>query len=79
MPWIDPLKEAKANLELTQAGFASEVEIIRRRGGNPRDVLEQIAAWREKVKEKGLTLSSDAATDKQAAGPAPANGEQDAE
>ena len=79
MPWIDPLKEAKANLELTKAGFASEVEIIRRRGGNPRDVLEQIAAWREKVKQKGLTLSSDAATDKQAAGPVPANGEQDAE
>lgn len=73
MPWIDPLKEAKGSLELTQAGFASEVEMIRRRGANPDDVLEQIVSWRKKVKEKELLFSSDAATDKQATAANPAN------
>ena len=70
MPWIDPMKEAEALVVLTKAGFASEVEAIRRRGGNPRDVLEQITQWRAEAKRKGLTLSSDAANDN----PAPATG-----
>jgi len=74
MPWIDPMREAEASLALVQAGFASEVEVIRRRGARPDDVLEQIATWRKKVASKGLTLNSDAANDKQAAGPMPANG-----
>ncbi len=59
MPWIDPLKEASAWLALVQAGFASEVEVMRRRGANPRDVLEQINAHRKKVGELGLVFSSD--------------------
>lgn len=60
MPWIDPLKEAKAWEMLVRAGFASEVEAIRRRGGNPRDVLEQIAAFRKAAKDKGLVFTSNA-------------------
>lgn len=64
MPWIDPLKEAKAWNQLTQDGFASEVEVMRKRGVNPRDVLEQIATWRTQVAEKGLLFTSNAATDK---------------
>ena len=68
------MREAEASLALVQAGFASEVEVIRRRGARPDDVLEQIATWRKKVAGKGLTLNSDAANDKQAAGPMPANG-----
>ena len=71
MPWIDPLKEADSLVALTKAGFASEVEAIRRRGSNPRDVLEQITQWRKEVKTAGLTLSSDAANDKGKA-PSPA-------
>jgi len=63
MPWIDPLREAKAWHQLVQDGFASEPEVIRKRGGNPRDVLEQIADWRKKTAEKGLTFASDAATE----------------
>ena len=61
MPWIDPLKEAAAWHLLTQDGFASEVEVIRKRGGNPRDVLEQAAAFRKEAKEKGLVFGSDLA------------------
>lgn len=58
MPWIDPMREAESSLKLAQAGFASEVEIIRRRGGRPDAVLEQIDAWRKKVADKGLVFTS---------------------
>ncbi|RYE43838.1 MAG: phage portal protein [Hyphomicrobiales bacterium] len=62
MPWIDPLKEARAWLMLTQAGFASEVEVIRRRGGNPRDLLNQVADWRKETEDRGIRFNSNAAT-----------------
>ena len=63
MPWIDPVREATAWLELVQAGFASEVEVIRKRGGHPDDVLAQIEAFRIKARAKRLGLSSDLAAD----------------
>lgn len=71
MPWIDPYKEAMAWELLAKNGFASEIEVMRRRGVNPRDVLEQIDTWRTAAKEKGLVFSSDAANDTGA--PAPVN------
>ncbi|MCZ2498145.1 phage portal protein [Xylophilus sp. Kf1] len=74
MPWINPMHEAQAWEKLVQAGFASEVEVIRRRGGNPRDVLEQVSAFRAEAKEKGLRFSSDAAN---AANQAQAQGQND--
>jgi len=58
MPWIDPLKEALGAEALVKAGFASEVEMIRRRGANPDDVLEQIAQFRRKAAEMGLSFST---------------------
>ena len=58
MPWIDPMKEANAWETLVQAGFASEVEVIRRRGLNPRDVLSQIEMFRKESMSKGLKFSS---------------------
>jgi len=63
MPWIDPLKEAVACETLVKAGFASEVEMIRRRGANPADVLEQISAWRAKCLEKGVAFTTSTAPD----------------
>jgi len=45
MPWIDPAKEAAAWEKLEQNTYASGPEIIRRRGHDPHDVLEQQAAW----------------------------------
>jgi lambda family phage portal protein len=60
MPWIDPAKEALAWLTLVQAGFASEVEVIRKRGQTPEALLEQVALWRQKCADKGLTFNSDA-------------------
>jgi capsid protein len=71
MPWIDPLKEALAWQNLVQDGFASEVEVMRKRGANPRDVLEQIKAHRDKAKEKGLVFSSDFANQRAPKAPSP--------
>lgn len=59
MPWIDPAKEALAWLTLCQAGFASEVEVIRRRGGSPADVLHQIAEHRKKAADLGVRLATE--------------------
>ncbi|WP_287915804.1 phage portal protein [Comamonas sp.] len=61
MPWIDPLKEATAWEKLVQAGFASEVEVIRRRGGTPDELLAQIKQWRTQVDKNGLVFTSNAA------------------
>jgi phage portal protein, lambda family len=77
MPWIDPVKEAAAWEKLTQAGFASEPEVIRRRGANPRDVLEQTAEWRRQARDHGLVFSSDAATGSAPAAPMPPDPDND--
>lgn len=61
MPWIDPLKEAEGWKTLVRAGFASEAEVMRRRGVNPRDVLEQIIAHRKRTSDANLVFDSDAA------------------
>lgn len=59
MPWIDPMKEANAYVALVRAGFASEVEVMRKRGVNPRDMLEQTRAWRQEADAAGLVFTSD--------------------
>lgn len=59
MPWIDPLKEALGWLNLVQAGFASEVEVIRKRGQSPSQLLTQVQEWRAKTKAAGLSFSSE--------------------
>ena len=60
MPWIDPMKEAQGAQALIGAGLASEIEMIRKRGRNPNDVLEQIATFRKAAEERGLKFSTDA-------------------
>lgn len=72
MPWIDPLKEALAYEKLVRSGFASEVEVIRRGGRNPRDTMDQITQWRDEAAKRGLRFSSDATNDN------PAGSTQDA-
>lgn len=61
LPWIDPLKEANAWVKLVRAGFASEVEVMRKRGVNPADVLNQVENFRRDAEEKGLVFDSNAA------------------
>ncbi|MFC5551764.1 phage portal protein [Massilia aerilata] len=77
MPWIDPLKEALAWHSLVEDGFASEVEVMRKRGVNPRDVLEQIKAHRDECAEKGLVFGSNFANKDKAAPPAPMQQQDD--
>lgn len=56
MPWIDPESEASADILLESAGYKSALEIIRRRGQNPRDVLEQMRNWQQLVEQYGVKL-----------------------
>ena len=58
MPWIDPLKEAAGWQLLVQSGFASEVEVMRKRGVNPYDVLEQVKTWRQKCEESEIAFET---------------------
>lgn len=49
MPWIDPEKEASAWAIMEDRSYISGSEIVRSRGGNPLDVIDQQARWlREK-------------------------------
>ena len=52
MTWIDPKKEAEALGLMEDRCYVSGPEMIRRRGGNPIDTLEQQSRWlREKEKQ----------------------------
>ena len=55
MPWIDPLKEADAMATMEDNLYMSGPEIIRRRGANPRDVLDQESAWTKRLNQWGLS------------------------
>lgn len=53
MPWIDPKKEVEAWALMEDRAYVSGPEIVRKRGGNPLDVLEQQGRWlREKAAEQ---------------------------
>ncbi len=58
MPWIDPAKEAEAWATLEDRAYASGPEIIRKRGGNPMDTLEQQARWRREKESRGLPVDN---------------------
>lgn len=45
IPWIDPQREANANEIMEDRAWLSAPDIIRRRGGKPRDTARQQAAW----------------------------------
>ena len=59
MPWIDPVKEANANLVMVSAGFKSQAQVIRERGGNPRQTMAEIQRERAEAEERGLAFSYD--------------------
>ncbi len=54
MPWIDPKKEVEAWGMLEDRAYASGPEIIRKRGGNPMDVIDQQARWRREKESRGI-------------------------
>lgn len=63
LPWIDPAREVKAELEAVKAGFKSRTQVIRERGVNPQDTLNQISNERGKDNDLNLIFSSDYAND----------------
>lgn len=64
MPWIDPKKEADAFEQLEKNCHISGPEIIRRRGGTPRAVLDQQSQWLQQKADAGIPAAG--------AAPAPA-------
>ena len=54
MPWIDPKKEAEAWGMLEDRCYVSGPEIIRKRGGNPIDTLEQQGRWTREKAAQGV-------------------------
>lgn len=72
MPWIDPVKEATAWGLLEDRAYASGPEIVRCRGGNPLDVVEQQARWLRVKQAAGLPATGSGAA------PAPAEDQDDA-
>ncbi|MGH8124054.1 MAG: phage portal protein [Rudaea sp.] len=54
MPWIDPYKESLANEIVEDRAYESGPEIIRSRGGNPRDVARQQSWWLRYKKSLGI-------------------------
>lgn len=56
MPWIDPEKEAKAQVLLVQACFKSSSQVIRERGGSLPDTYRQLGA--ERALREDLELKS---------------------
>ena len=58
MPWIDPKKEADAWGMLEDRCYVSGPEIIRRRGGNPIDTLEQQSRWAREKAAQGIPANA---------------------
>lgn len=59
LPWIDPLKEIRAESEAITSGLKSRAQVIRQMGGNPVDTRQQIKAERERDAAENLIFSTD--------------------
>ena len=62
MPWIDPKKEAEAFSILEDRCYVSGPEVIRKRGGNPMDTLEQQGRWLREKQAEGVPHPAPKAT-----------------
>lgn len=56
MPWIDPLKEANADISLLGAGLTSRTRLLRRRGEDVNEVARELAAEKKLFEDNGLTV-----------------------
>lgn len=54
MPWIDPQKEGKGHELSIGNKTRSPQDIIRSRGANPTDVLDQLEQWDNELDRRGL-------------------------
>lgn len=70
LPWLDPLKEVKANREAVAADFTSEIRVCREHGVDLNDILREKARAKELRERYGLTAEEaviDIESDKEAA------------
>jgi len=58
-PFIEPLKDAQADILLARSGFESMQQIINRYGHNSDDQLAELAEFAKAVDEAGLVLDTD--------------------
>jgi lambda family phage portal protein len=56
MPWIDPKKEADGHEKQLQLKITSPQKIIRQKGDNPNEILDQWQKWDEALDERGLKI-----------------------
>lgn len=56
---IDPTKEIKADSDAVRNGFKSWPEVVREQGGDPDEVLNEIAEYNKKFDEAGIMLDAD--------------------
>ena len=63
MPWIDPAKEAKGHAENLRLRITSPQKIIRSRGDNPDEVLDQIQQWNQNLKDRKITVEPEPANE----------------
>lgn len=52
--WVDPKSDAAANRQAVDSLIKSPQEIIRERGGDPEEVLDEIAQFYQMAKDKGI-------------------------
>jgi lambda family phage portal protein len=64
MPWIDPDKESKGKERMVRAGFESPQKVIRQRGDDPNDTMDQTKVFNDRAGELGLVYTSNPAHDK---------------
>jgi capsid protein len=58
LPWLDKLKEVTADVMSVNNGLRSPQQIIQERGDDPFEVLDQIKAWQEYVKDQQIVLQT---------------------
>lgn len=58
MPWVDPVKEAQANLIQVQAGFKTLSQVHRERGLDPAQVIREADMERQRIADLGLNFNS---------------------
>jgi lambda family phage portal protein len=59
-PWVDPLKDIDASIAAIDAGLDSPQRIAATQGRDIEDVLDDIAAFQQMVRDKNVTLPSKA-------------------
>lgn len=60
IPWMDPLKEITADIASVKAGMGSRTRLLRERGLNYYDVIDELAAEKAYADEKGVSLGDEA-------------------